>query len=265
MGGLLHGRVAIITGGGAGIGAEIARVFAAEGCSVLIADRDADSGARMAESVEGQSVVVDVRQEAQVRALIAACQETYGSLDVLVNNAGVCLAQRTTEQIDIADWDETFAVNVRGVVLCIKHATPLLKRRAGVIINMSSVVGWRADPKQCAYSASKAAVISITQAVAQDLGRYGIRVNALCPGPVSTEALLGRVSERAAAEGRTVEQAVEEDYASKTAMGRIMSPGDVAAAALFLATDAASGITGHHLDIDGGTMQWKPKDDTAPM
>ena len=181
----LDGKVAIVTGGGSGIGAAIARRFARAGCRVVVADRDAEPAAVVAEEIGGEAIPTDVTNEAEIEALMAACEERCGGLDAIVNNAGIVPPlQRTTEEVDADLWDEIFAVNVRGVILCIKHAVSLLKRSRGSIINMSSVTGWRADPKQIGYSASKHAVIGITEACAQDLGRYGIRVNAICPRPV---------------------------------------------------------------------------------
>ncbi len=256
----LDGKVAIVTGGAAGIGAAIARRFARAGCRVVVADRDAAACAVVAAEIGGEAIPTDVTDEAEIEALMAACEDRCGRLDAIVNNAGIVPPlQRTTEEVDADLWDEVFAINVRGVILCTKHAVPLLKRSRGSVINMSSVTGWRADPKQIGYSASKHAVIGITEACAQDLGRYGIRVNAICPGPVATEALLSRIAGRVAGTGRTVEQSLAEDFAPVIALGRVITPEDVAEGALYLASDASRGVSALQLRIDGGNMSWPPK------
>ncbi len=257
----LDGKTAIVTGGASGIGAAIARRFARAGCRVAIADRDAKACGEVAEEIGGEAIPTDVKSEAAVEALMAACEERLGGLDALVNNAGIVPPlQRTTEEVDAALWDEVFAINVRGVILCTKHAVPMLKRSRGSVINMSSVTGWRADPKQIGYSASKHAVIGITEACAQDLGRYGIRVNAICPGPVATEALLSRIAGRVAGTGRTIEDSLAEDFAPKIALGQVTTPEEVAEGALYLASDASRGVSALQLRIDGGNMSWPPKE-----
>jgi hypothetical protein len=250
----LDGKVALITGGGAGIGEAIARAYAQAGCKVAVADTNAPGVESVAGEISGLAIVTDVTDEAQISAMFDACDAAFGKLDILVNNAGIVPSWSETEKIDAAMWDAVFAVNVRGVILCCKHGVPLLKRQGGVIVNMASVVGLRADPLQCAYCASKSAVVGITQSVAQEVGKLGIRVNALCPGPVGTEALLGRVRTRADADGRDFDEAVETDLRTTTAMHKLVEPAEVAKAALFLASDAASAITGETLKVDAGRV-----------
>ena len=182
-----------------------------------------------------------------------------GRPDLSAGNSAYAQGGIVLEEVDADLWDEIFAINVRGVILCTKHAVPLLKRSRGAVINMASVTGWRADPKQIGYSASKHAVIGITEACAQDLGRHGIRVNALCPGPVVTEALLSRIAKRVAGTSRTVEDSLAEDFAPMIALGQVTTPEEVADGALFLASDASRGVSALQLRIDGGNMSWPAK------
>jgi NAD(P)-dependent dehydrogenase (short-subunit alcohol dehydrogenase family) len=252
MGGTLEGKVAIVTGGGYGLGEAIARTFAEAGGRVIVAGRDLNRCTRVAENIGGLPLAVDVTREDAVAALFHACDQAFGRLDVLVNNAGTVVPWQPIEDIAAADWDSLFAVNLRGVMLCTKHAVPLLKRRGGAIVNMASRVGLRGIGLQSAYSASKFAVIGFTEATARELGPYHIRVNALCPGAVRTEALLARVADRAAARGMTIEDFIKAEIADKNALGRLTEPGEVAKAALFLASAEAEAITGTALRIDAG-------------
>jgi NAD(P)-dependent dehydrogenase (short-subunit alcohol dehydrogenase family) len=252
MAGQLDGKVAVVTGGGAGIGEAICRGFADEGCRVVVADREADWAAKVAQDIAGLAVTADVTSETEVKAIFQACDQAFGRLDVLVNNAGVVPSQVTAEDMDMAEWDQVIAINVRGVILCTKHGIPLLKRDGGAIVNMSSRVGYHGTPKQSHYAASKFAVRGITESVAHEVGPLGIRVNSLCPGTVETEKLHERVANRARTSGRTVEEIMETTFIKPAALGRTIAPDEICQAAIFLATDASSAITGTHLKIDAG-------------
>jgi NAD(P)-dependent dehydrogenase (short-subunit alcohol dehydrogenase family) len=254
MGETLQGKVAIVTGAASGIGAAIARLYAAEGCKVVVADMDAKGCDTVAAEVGGLASVVDVAVEDQVRAMVVSCDEVFGRLDILVNNAGVVPRWSRAEDTDLAVWDQVFAVNVRGVMACIKHALPLLERSRGAIINMSSGQYLRPDPNQPIYSASKFAVVGLSRSIAGQVGRHGVRVNAICPGAVTTEGLMARVGVRESekADGREPFAAFDEDFTSKTALGLRLMAGHIADAALFLASDAASAITGEYLAVDAG-------------
>ena len=252
MAGQLDGKVAVVTGGGAGIGEAISRGFAGEGCRVVVADREADWAAGVAHDIAGLAVTADVTSETQVAALFKACDDAYGRLDVLVNNAGVVPAQVSAEDMDMAEWDQVIAINVRGVILCTKHGIPLLKRDGGAIVNMSSRVGYHGTPLQSHYAASKFAVRGITESVAHEVGPLGIRVNSLCPGTVETERLHERVAKRAKTSGRRAQEIMETTFIKPAALGRTIAPDEIAQAAIFLATDASSAITGTHLKIDAG-------------
>ena len=245
------GKVCVVTGAGAGIGAAIARAFADTGCRVIVNDIDGDAAEVMAAEVSGLAHAGDVSDEAHVRALMAACETAFGRLDVLVNNAGVAGGRQTTEEMEAAAFARTLAVNVRGAMLCIKHAAPLLKRTAGAIVNLTSL-GVR--PGRGDYVASKWALRGLTQAAAQELGPFGVRVNAIAPGTVNTEMSRLSIAQVARREGRPEDDVLKARYLDKTALGRMVEPAEVAAAALFLASDGAKAITGAELVVNAGRM-----------
>ena len=252
MTGILDGKTAVVTGGGSGLGEAIARRFANAGCSVVVAGRRQDLIEQVAADIGGLAVATDVTLEGDVAALMKACDDAYGRLDILVSNAGAGGGGVVNaEDIDIGKWDETFAINVRGVVLSIKYAVPLLKRQGGSIITMASIAGLRPNARQAAYGASKAAVISITQAIAYEVGEYNIRANSLCPGAIDTDLYRSNAAARAARAGQTVEDDMAR-LAGVNALGRLATREDVAAAALYLAGEDATAITGTHLRVDAG-------------
>ena len=244
----LEGRVALVTGSAAGLGRRIARMFAEAGASGVGFDIVDGAGALPA---GWRFVRGDVTDEAGVAAAYDSIHEEHGRLDVVVANAGVVPPWSETGAIDLEEWDRVFAVNVRGVVATIKHAVPLMRDTGGSIIAMGSLNSRRAHPQQCAYTASKHAVLGIVRSTALDLGRFGIRVNALGPGPVATDALRERVRRRAGAGGPAEGEALAA-LAADTALGRLATEDDVARAALFLASDLSSGISGQILPVDVG-------------
>ncbi len=254
MAGSLDGKAAVVTGGGTGIGEAIARRFASEGCRVMIAGRRRDVLEKVAGDIGAIAVVADVSKEADVVALMARCDEAWGRLDIVVNNAGITGPIVPAADMDMAAWDETIAINVRGVLLCIKHAVPLLKRQGGAIINISSLTGLRGYPNRSAYAASKFAVIAITESVAHEVGQFGIRVNALCPGAVSGELMDRVVAERAAKEGRPEEEIIKRNYTDMAAMRRWVAPEEIAATALAMAGTSFSAVTGQSVRVDCGRM-----------
>ena len=194
MGGQLDGRVAAVTGGGTGLGEAIARRFAAEGALVVVSGRRREPIDAVAADIGGMAVVTDVADEASVAALFAKTEQSHGRLDILVNNAGHGGGGlMPVENMDIDEWDRTFAVNVRGVVLCSKYAIPLIKRGGGgAIVHIASVAGIGPLKNQSVYGVSKAAVIALTKPMAHEVGRDGIRVNALCPGGGGDGSLSGK-------------------------------------------------------------------------
>jgi NAD(P)-dependent dehydrogenase (short-subunit alcohol dehydrogenase family) len=253
MPGRLADRVAIVTGGGTGIGRSVCRTFAAEGARVVVAGRRREPIEEVAAEISGLAVPTDVTREADVRALVQACLSRFGSLDILVNNAGVTGPIANVTEVEAAHLDEALAVNIRGLLLCIKHAIPeMRRRRRGSIINMSSRLGLKGYPMRSVYAATKFAVIGITQSVAAEVGVHGIRVNALCPGAISGELMDSVVAQRAREEGRSPAEIVKASYTDVAALRRWVEPEEVAQAALFLASDASLAITATHLVVDAG-------------
>lgn len=244
---LLDGKVALVTGGTRGLGRAIAEGFAATGARGLAFDL---TPATEPQPEGWRFERGDVGMEADVARAIARIGEGCGRLDVVVANAGLVPPWRDTEAIDLVEWDRVFEVNVRGMMATIKHAVPLMKQHGGAIIAMGSTSSWIGHPSQAAYTASKHAVLGIVRAAARDLGRFGIRVNALCPGPIATEALLDRVRERANAGGTTVEATL--GRYGDTPLGRMPTVEDVVGAAIFLASNLSSGVTGHVIPVDAG-------------
>jgi hypothetical protein len=251
-GSTLDGKVAVVTGAAAGIGRATARLYSAEGARVVVADIDAEGARLVADEVSGTAVVLDVADEGEVRSLFEACEGAYGRLDVLVNNAAYVPTRARARDVEVDDWDRVFAINVRGVILCIKHALPLLERQGGSIVNVSSRAGLIGFAGHSAYSGSKFAVRGITEAVAREVGRQGIRVNSICPGSVNTDSHRARIRARAEREGRTADEIIHTEHIATAALGRWVEPEAVAATALFLASDGASAITGEHLKVDCG-------------
>jgi len=246
--GRLEGKVCVITGAGGGMGREAAIVFTQEGAKVCAADVNASAAEETVSHCAGDAFAhtVDVTDERQVAAMMAATGELYGGIDVLYNNAGIL----TDDDASILDtpveaWQRVQDVNAKGVFLCCKHGIPYLQRRGGgSVINVASfvaIVG--AAPSQISYTASKGAVLSMSRELAVQFAREGIRVNALCPGPVETPLLLNIFGDDPAAlERRRVHWP----------MGRLAKPREVVNGALFLASDESSYVTGSTFLVDGG-------------
>ena len=251
----LAGKVALVTGGGTGIGAAIASLFVREGATVVVSGRSADSLAAAAGAMGAHAIAADVALEASVAELFSEIERRFGGLDILVNNAGITGPVSRAEDLDLAQWDDTMGSNVRGTILCIKYAVPLMRRRGGgAIVNMSSLMGLRGYPMRSAYTASKFAVLGITEAVAQEVGVDNIRVNALCPGAVNGALMQRVIAARSKAEGRPPEEIIRANYTDKAALRRWVEPEEVAEAALFLAGPASGPITGERLRVDAGRM-----------
>jgi NAD(P)-dependent dehydrogenase (short-subunit alcohol dehydrogenase family) len=236
------GRAAIVTGAAGGIGRATAAALAARGAAVLVADRREEIEATAAElAAAGAEVVpwtVDVTSAEEVEAMIAAAVRRFGRLDVLVNNAGATGAPTPLADQEPAAFDKVFAVNVRGTFLGMKFAMPHLARDGGgAIVNVSSVTAVRPLPGLGAYSASKEAVVSLTRVAALEGAASGVRVNAVLPGPTATR-MIG-----------------DQDFSGDVPLGRAAAPEEPAEAICFLASAAASFITGEALLVDGG-MSW---------
>ena len=246
MAGRLEGKVCVITGAGGGMGADAAVRFAEEGAEVVVADVDGAAAEVVAGEVGGFAIQVDVSDESSVQTLYAAAGERFGGIDVLYNNAGISPADDASIlETDLAAWERVQAVNTRGVYLCCKHGIPhLLERGGGSVINVASFVALvGAATSQISYTASKGAVLSLSKELGVQFARRGIRVNALCPGPVETPLLLRIWGETpGAAERRLVH----------LPMGRMAQPREIVNAALFLASDESSYVNAATFVVDGG-------------
>ena len=251
----LEGKVAVVTGGGSGIGKATAVRFAEAGARVVVAGRRQASLDSVADEVGGVAVVCDVTDESEVERLFGEAKQRLGSVDVLFNNAGMSGPIMPLTEMDTARWDECVAVNLKGAMLCMKHAGRLMcEQHSGSIINVSSLMGLRGYPMRAAYSATKFALIGMTEALAHEVGSCGVRVNALCPGAVSGELMDRVIARRAEAEGRPSEDIIKENYTDPAALRKWVSPEEVADAAVYLASDASSGITGDRLKVDAGRL-----------
>jgi NAD(P)-dependent dehydrogenase (short-subunit alcohol dehydrogenase family) len=251
MAALLDGRIALVTGGARGLGRAIADRFAAAGATLVIMDHP-KALADGAPAPDYDLFTGDVTNEQVVADVVGVVKARHGRLDVVVANAGVVPPWRETAELDLDEWDRVMAVNVRGVAATLKHAAPAMAEHGGSIVAMASINAFVAHPQQMAYTASKHAVLGIVRAAARDLGRYNIRVNALAPGPIATDALLERIRLRART-GPSEAEALSA-LAKGTALGRLATDAEVASAALFLASDLAGGVTGVLLPVDAGLL-----------
>ena len=238
-------RRALVTGGASGIGAAVVARLADEGAGGTVVDL-APALADVVLPSGFAAAPADVRDEPALASAIAAA----GPLDVVVAAAGIVPEWSPVAAVDLDDFDAVMAVNARGVAATIKHAAAAL-RDGGAIVVVASLNAWRGDPNLTSYVASKHAALGIVRAAALDLGRRGIRVNAVAPGPVATEALRARMERRSRGGGPAVPEALAQ-AAAQTALGRIATVEDVASATLFLASDQAGATTGHLLPVDGG-------------
>lgn len=251
----MKAKKVLITAGASGLGLEMARVFMAAGCEVFICDVNQDllQQAR-AELPSLHTALADVSDEASVAALFEQVAGTFGTLDVLVNNAGIAGPTGYVETLQKADWDKTLAVNITGQFLCARLAIPLLRKSdAGVMINMSSAAGHLGFAGRSAYAASKWAVIGFTKSLAIELGKYGIRVNAILPGAVEGPRIRAVIAAKAETLGKPVQE-VAAAYEQQASMGRMVSARDIANMALFTASAAAGSVSGQALVVDGHTQ-----------
>jgi len=253
----LNNRIAIVTGAARGIGLAIAERFAAEGASVTIADILDQEGGTAAAAIGAAYMHCDVAQAADVQALVAAVVARHGAVDILVNNAGIALGGDFLDVTE-ADFDRVLAVNLKGSFLMLQAcARQMVKqagagRKPGAIINMSSVNDTLTIPGIVSYCVSKGGVSQLTRATAVALAPHGIRVNAIGPGSISTDMMKGVLADRAA-----LNRAL-----SRTPLGRVGEPSEVASIAAFLASDDASYVTGETIYVDGGRM---PLNYTVPV
>ncbi len=251
MAGLLHGKAALITGAGSGIGRATSLIFAREGARLALSDIVAEAGEetlRMVKQAGGEAIFVriDVSKLAEVEALVAKVVAAYGRLDCAFNNAGIDGKMARIAECTEETWHRTIAVNLTGVFFCMKAEIPqMLKQGGGAIVNTASAAGLSGSPGLPAYVASKHGVVGLTRAAAIEYGREKIRVNCVCPGPIRTPMLERLLSHR---------PEMEKKFASAEPLKRLGEPAEIGEAVAWLCSDAASYVTGHPMSVDGGYM-----------
>jgi meso-butanediol dehydrogenase/(S,S)-butanediol dehydrogenase/diacetyl reductase len=238
----LEGKIALVTGSASGIGKAIAQRFAEEGARLMLGDRNEADGSRGAQELGAVFRAVDVSKIAEVDALVASCVEHYGAVDILVNNAGVGSFGQVPD-VDPEEWDRVLAIDLSSVFYGCRAVIPrMLEGGGGAIVNTASISGLLGDYGLAAYNAAKGGVSNLTRTLAIDHAGDGIRVNAVCPGPVDT----------ALTEGLVADPGIMEEYRKLIPMHRIGHASEIASAVAFLASEDASFITGVNLVVDGG-------------
>jgi meso-butanediol dehydrogenase/(S,S)-butanediol dehydrogenase/diacetyl reductase len=258
----LDGRFALVTGGTSGIGAATVRELLAHGARVMIADIEDAAGAAMVDSLcsahgagAARYVHADVALQEHVAAMVAATEQAYGRLDVLVNNAGIGNFGETPE-LEPQQWDRVIGVNLTSVFYACKYAIPLLRRQgSGAIVNIASISGLAGDYGFTAYAASKGAVVNYTRALALDHARDRIRVNAVCPGLIETPLTAPALDL----------PVLRQAWAASVPLSRPGRPEEIAKVVRFLASDDASYLTGAIIPVDGGLTAWTGQPDTARL
>lgn len=246
----LQGKVALVTGGGSGIGRATARAFARDGVQVIVADQHFEAGeetVQLIEAAHGSALFVgmDVRQASSVESAIQRVIQTYGRLDCAVNNAGIEGSILPAAEQSEHDVEQTLDVNLKGVWLCMRSELRQMLRQGGggSIVNMSSILGLRGGANYAIYSASKHGIIGLTRSSAREYAPFGIRINAVCPGTIRTAMLDRELATRPQAEA---------EWIAAHPVGRLGLPEEVAEAVIWLCSDAASFVIGHALVVDGG-------------
>ena len=248
----LADKVAIITGGGSGLGKASSYLFAKEGAKVVVAQRTEATGEETVAAIkanggEATFIRTDVSVASDAENLVKATLEKFGKIDILFNNAGMAQGRVPVEDIDEAYWDKIYATNVKGVFLVTKYTVPVMKKAGrGVIINTASIGAVRIRPSICAYNSSKGAVVVLSKALAAELAPFNIRVNCINPVTIDTPMLRGLVTE--AAKWEEYKKSMEKNIP----LGHMPHPEDVAYAALYLASDESKMLTGTSIDVDGG-------------
>lgn len=243
----LDGRVAIVTGAGQGIGHGVALCLARAGAHVVVGDTVQERTTRAVADIEALGVQafgvqVNVAQAGDVDRLVQETLSRFGKIDILVNNAGVVVIKSITEQTE-ADWDKVLGVNLKGVFLCCHRVVQeMIKQQRGAIVNIASIAAFHYTVPHVPYAASKAGVVALTRDLAYEVARFGVRVNAIAPGPIETPMM-----------GTALTPQQKEAYARNIPLGRLGQPQDIGEAAVFLVSDAASYITGATLPVSGGT------------
>ena len=245
------GKVAVVTGGGNGIGRATALGFARLGAKVLVVDRDGDAAAAVARGIGASAIAfaADVTSSAEVQAYVKAALDAFGAIDCFHNNAGIEGTVAPTHEYDEAMFDAVMSVNVKGVFLGLRHVIPvMLKQQHGAIVNTASVAGLVASPGMSAYVASKHAVIGLTKTAAGEVARSGVRVNAVCPGPIDTRMIHSLENML----NPTDPSSIGDRYQANIPIGRYGTAEEVANLVMFLCSDLAGNITGAQYVVDGG-------------
>ncbi len=249
------GKVALITGGGGGIGRAAAIAFARAGARVMVVDRDTTAAensvaaAGAAAAVEVRSLSADVSRATDVRGYVRATLDAWGRIDCFFNNAGIEGVLAPIQEYDEAEFDAVIAVNLKGVFLGLRHVLPVMvEQGAGAVVNTASVAGLFGGPGMPAYVASKHAVLGLTKVASTDVARHGVRVNAICPGPVETRMMRSLEQQRNHADPASVHSGISAGIPT----GRYTMPEEIANTVLFLCSDLAANLTGTHIVVDGG-------------
>jgi NAD(P)-dependent dehydrogenase (short-subunit alcohol dehydrogenase family) len=247
-------KVALITGGGGGIGRAAAIGFANRGAKIVVVDVNANDGQASADIVrqrggDASFVRADVSRSAEVQAYVKAALDAYGSIDCFFNNAGIEGTVAAVQDYDEAMFDAVIGINLKGVFLGLRHVLPVMLRQgSGTVVNTASIAGLVGAPGNSAYTASKHGVLGLTRSAASDVASYGIRVNAVCPGPVDTRMMRSLEAQR----NPTNPDAVIAANRATIPIGRYATPEEVADVVMYLCSDLSGSVTGSHLVIDGG-------------
>ena len=255
----LENKVAIVTGGGSGIGKAIALAFAKEGADVVVAAEIEEPLKETTSEIEamgrkGLAVLMDLSYPDQPRAMVEKTMEEFGRIDVLVNNSGTEGPIMNVSEMDLEGWNKLLAINLTGAMLCSRYVLErsMIPRKRGAIVNLASAAGRKGLPRRSAYSSSKFAIIGFTQSLATEVGRYGIRVNSIAPGAVEGARIERVFSVLGRDLGISYEEVVKMSN-SMAALGRMVKPEEVAALAVFLASEQSSAITGQTINCDAGS------------
>jgi len=253
----LNKKVAIVTGGGVGIGKAISLAFAAEGAAVVVASRNQPRLESVADEIRAKggkatAIPTDISDENQVEKMVTQALNEYGQIDILVNNSGIAGPTVNATDIKLEDWNEVLAVNLTGAMLCTREALKdMLARQSGNIINISSAAGTRGLLMRSPYCATKWGLIGFGVALALEVGRYNIHVNCIAPGAVEGERIMNVMKAKAEATGLTYEE-IASEMSADAALKRMVTPAEIADAAVFLASDESNGITGQTISVNAG-------------
>ena len=256
----LKGQVAIVTGGGRGIGRAIALKFAGEGAAVVVTARSENEVRQVVAEIQkaggkASAVVADVGRESDCAKIVSATREAFGAIHVLINNAGIFGPVRPVEEISAREWDDVMAVNLRGPFILSQLVLPeMYARGSGSIVNISTVAAKTAFPLNSTYAASKAGMLGLTRSIAAEGARKGVRANAICPGPVTETKMSQDLTREFAARFQSQGDEVLKRMIEGLLQGRPQTADEIASAALFLASAQSSAITGQTLNVDGGMV-----------